>query len=72
MIEDCMFLNNNDSFCIDGRLKKKDREYAKSNKDLYGYSCTNSTDRKELENFIDKQMLDLKTCQRRLKLKCKK
>jgi hypothetical protein len=72
LFEDCLFLDNDENFCIDGRRKKKEREYVKANKDLYGYSCTNSTDRMTLENKIDLQLKDLKQCKRQLKLKCGK
>ena len=71
LFEDCLLLDNDQNHCIDGRKKKKEREFKRNNAELYGYSCTNSTDRMTLENRIDLQYKELVQCKRQLKLKCK-
>lgn len=69
VIEDCLFLPDA-SFCIDARRKPK--EYKVKDDYFFGMSCTNSADRKTIENAIDVLIVDNAELKRQLKLKCKK
>lgn len=69
VIEDCLYLPGA-SFCID--VRKKPKEYKVKDDYFFGMSCTNSADRKTVENAIDVLIAENAKLKRQLKLKCKK